>query len=179
MIFHRLGLFNKNQRGVTLIELIIAIAIAAIITGGITMTIFQVFTGNARSTNHMLAVKQVQNAGYWISRDAQMARLVVPAVDADGFPLNVTWSEWDTSLHEVTYTLLENGKLKRSYWVNGVGPSEMLVAQHIDSTLKGGEPQTNCEFDDGVLVLTVTATVGTEPRVQTETRVYEVVPRPD
>jgi len=74
MIFHRLGLINKNQRGVTLMGIIVAVAITGIIAGAATTTIFQVFSGNTRTSNHMTAVKQVQNAGYWISHDAQMAQ---------------------------------------------------------------------------------------------------------
>ena len=98
MILHRLGLINKNQRGITLIELLIAVGIAGIITGAITMTLFQVYAGNARSSNHMTAVRQVQNAGYWISRDAQMAQ-VISTEDNPNTPeievLILNWMGWE------------------------------------------------------------------------------------
>jgi len=158
MIFHRLKSIHKNQKGFTLIELIVAIAITALIIGV--------------SSNHMKAVRQVQNAGYWISHDVQMAQSVVPAADADGFPLDVAWKDWDTNLHEVTYTLLENGKLERTYRFNGE-TSEILVAQYIESIEVDPIP-----FSGTKLTLTVTASVGTWPQEENETRVYEIVPRP-
>jgi len=164
----------------------VAIAITGLIIGVIVATIFQLFNISARSDNHMLAVRQVQNAGYWISHDAQMAQQE-PVIVNDGGQLEsifLTWEDWDKTLHEVTYTL-DGSELKRSHSVNGE-TSEILVAQYIDSTLKDGEPQTKCEFtdtnEDGIndtLFLTVTAAVGTWPRTENETRVYEIVPRPD
>ncbi len=271
MIFSRLKSIHKNQKGFTLIELIVAIAITALIIGVIVMSIFQIFIVNALSSNHMKAVRQVQNAGYWINHDVQMAQSVVTDDGATGFPLNVTWNnEWDGTLNEVTYTL-EDSELKRSHSVNGGGPSEIVVAQYIDSaetscgltgggtftlpdkddafTITGGAvadsgkitvdtdtgsikvttngsatynvstgtwttPDANgsvvvkaneditagvwtsttanakvaitTDTDDenaiitgGKLTLTVTATVGTWPQVENETRVYEIVPRPD
>ena len=184
MILHKLGLINKNQRGFTLIEIMIAIAITALITSGITTAIFQMFSINTRSTNHMTAVREVQNAGYWVSHDAQMALNVELAEGQPGypaenpvntkFPLTLTWTEWDDSnVHRVVYTLEYGGEpmwLKRSHFING-DVSETSVAQYIVP----GVPQTNAEFnDDGMLILTVTATVGEA----SETRVYEIIPRP-
>ena len=79
MMFPRLGLIkrmNKDQKGFTLLEMLLAILIGSLIAGGITATIFQVVMGSARTNNHMIAVRQVQNAGYWVSHDAQMAQNV-------------------------------------------------------------------------------------------------------
>lgn len=79
MIFGRLGLIHKDQRGFTLIELLVALAITGAIAGGIVTAIFQIFTVNTQSNEHMLAIRQVQNAGDWISHDTQMAQ----SIDAD------------------------------------------------------------------------------------------------
>ena len=65
MIFNSIRSIYKNQKGFTFIELILAVAITGIITGGITMAITQLLIGNARTSNHMVAIRQVQNAGYW------------------------------------------------------------------------------------------------------------------
>ena len=174
MIFHRLGLIHKNQKGFTLIELLIAIAITGIITGGATMTIFQVFSGNTRSTNHMIAVRQVQNAGYWVSHDVQMAQSVV-VTGVSGFPLTLTWTEWDGDEHRVVYTLLVD-ELQREHYTNYdpvTNPDPdvtTIVAQYIDPD----PAKTNCSFASGELVFSVITTVDT----QSEARVYRIIPRP-
>jgi len=174
-MFNRLKKVNKNQKGFTLIELIVVIAITGLIITAVTVTIFQLFSISARSDNHMLAVRQVQNAGYWISHDAQMAWSVEPADESvdepDGtrFPLTLTWIDWDGTMNEITYALV-GGELQRSHSISG-NTETSIVAQYIDST------QTICQFANGKLTLTVTATVGGwQPA--SETRTYEVIPRP-
>ena len=163
---------KKGQKGFTLVELLIVIAITGLITGGITATIFQVFNINTRNTNRMTAVRQVQQAGFWVSPDVQMAQ----SVNATGSPdfLTLNWIEWGTNnTHEVIYTLEymsgELKKLQRSHSVNGGDPTVTPVAEYIDPG------QTSCVWDGEWLTFNVTATVGEE----SETRVYEVKPRPD
>ena len=171
MIFHRLGLINKNQKGFTLIEILIAMAITGLIAGGITGAISHVIIGSARSTNHMTAVRQVQDAGYWVSRDAQMAQDIT-LTEPTGFPLTLDISVDMDPANDYTISYsLDGDKLKRQE----NGSPETLIAEYIDTD------QTTCEFIDtnednidDTLILTITATVGTE----SETRIYEVIPRP-
>jgi prepilin-type N-terminal cleavage/methylation domain-containing protein len=187
MISHKLRSINRNQVGFTLIELVVAIAISGVITGAITTTIFQVIESSARTNNHMTVVRQVQDAGYWVSHDAQMAQNVELADesvdDPDGtrFPLTVTWTDWDSSeVHQVVYTLenMPSGGLKnlqRSHSSNGAPIETGIIAQFIDPDSE----KTKCEFTDGKLTLVVTATVGAGLQEQSETRVYEVQSRPN
>lgn len=167
MIFHRLGLINKKQRGFTLVELMLAMALTGIITGAITMTILQVVNSTARTNNHMIAIRQVQNAGYWLSRDVQMAQIVEPTdPDPDGFPLTLTWTDWGGTVNVVAYTL--NG----TDLVRDDG-DQNPVAEFIESVDVSPRPYTS-----GALTFTVTATVGGGSQGQSETRTYEIVPRP-
>ena len=169
MMFSRLGFINKNQRGFTLIELLVAIAISGLITSGLTLTIFQVFGGNARNSSEMTVIRQVQNAGHWVSRDTLMAQVVEPGASS-GCPLILTWTDWEGAIHLVEYTITD-GKIRRSHYVDGVPSAETLVAQYIDSS------QTLCQFSDGMLTLTVTAAIGGY-KPASETRTYEITPRP-
>ena len=158
---------KKGQRGLTLVELLIVIAITGIITGGITMSIFQVFNINTRTANRMAAVSQVENAGSWVSPDVQMAR----EIDTESEFLKLTWIEIEEAAnytHEVTYAITPDNKLQREHSIDSVLDSTIVVAEYIDPV------QTSCIWAGGVLTFEVTATVGE----QSETREYKVKPRP-
>ena len=176
---------KKDQRGLTLVELLIAILLTGLITGGITMTIFQVFNLNTRTSNHMTAVRQVQHAGFWVSPDVQMAQPDKINDDPPGGKFLVLgWTAQDGKEHEVDYTLenMSSGEFKilwRKHYIDiGSGPeldSTIKVAEYIDPDQTIIDPDEACYFPDcGAFIFKVTATVGG----QSETREYEVKPRP-
>jgi prepilin-type N-terminal cleavage/methylation domain-containing protein len=123
---------HRDQRGFTLIELLIAIALTAIITTTATMAIFQTFTGSTRSANHMVAVRQVQEAGYWVSLYAYMAADMEITGDS-GFPLVLRWIDFDpppgeseVEKHKVVFSLNSSG-LRGYYYVDsGSGSGYVL-----------------------------------------------------
>jgi prepilin-type N-terminal cleavage/methylation domain-containing protein len=90
---------NRRDMGFTLIELVMAMAIGAIISVAVVASIAQALNGSSRSSNHMVAVRQVQNAGYWVSRDAAMAQTT--ATDPDF--LILSWTGWDNKQTQVRY----------------------------------------------------------------------------
>ena len=99
-----------NQKGFTLVELLISLAITAVISSAITLSISQVFSVSIASKNRMEAVKQVENGLHYINRDAQMASSIVPT--SNDFPLILTWNEWNVAendltgpLHQVIYSI--------------------------------------------------------------------------
>jgi prepilin-type N-terminal cleavage/methylation domain-containing protein len=172
MIFGRLGVVQRDQRGLTLVELLIAILLAGVITSGITMTIFQVFNMNSRTSSHMIAIRQVQHAGKQVSQDLLQAQYIATEDDPDTPELlTLAWTDWDDAQHEIDYTLEDMAgglkKLQRSHSVNGGEPTVILVAEYIDPE------ETSCVSAGGAFNFTVTANVGG----QSETRVYEVMPR--
>ncbi len=167
----RLGIIGRSQGGYTLNEMLVALAILGVIAPAIGMSIFQVLAVNDLTANHMTAVKQVENAIYRISRDAQMAQTVQTG-GGSGFPLNLTWVEWDNISNNVTYSV-QNGELQRAYSVNGTQPTSTVVAQHINTD----SGATNCQFASGVLAFKITVSIeGFRPA--SETRVGKVVPKP-
>ena len=170
MTFPRLRFTHKQQMGFTLVEMLVAIALVGLISLGIAAAIMQVLTINVDASNHMIAIRQVQQAGKEVSKDTLQAQSVT-CDGSDGFPLTLAWTGWEGPENVVVYTITEDNKLQRSHNINGA----RIIAKYIDP-----DPEnTYCEFVDGVLTFKVTATVGGGPQGASETRVYEVEPRPD
>ena len=169
MTFPGMRLIHKDQRGITLIEMLVAVALVGIISGGITMAISQVLTISTRASNHMVAVRQVQQAGKEVSKDTLQAQNVTPG-ETSGFPLTLTWTDWDGPDNVVVYSITEDNKLQRSHSVsnNGTTTETSVIARYIDPA------ETSFVPSDGAFIFKVTATVGG----QSETREYEVEPRP-
>jgi prepilin-type N-terminal cleavage/methylation domain-containing protein len=169
----RIGASDRND-GFTLIELVIAIAVGAVISLAVVTSLAQMLSGSARSSNHMTAVRQVQNAGYWVSRDAAMAHTTNVTTISPDF-LIFAWTGWDDRQHQVKYVLEDASgglkNLRRIQIVDGDIIGSSLVGQYIDPAGTNVTPPPGVTF-------TVTASVGTGGRVSTETRTYEVKPRP-
>lgn len=169
MIFQKLKWLNRKQRGFSLVELLIAISITGAIVGVTGGAIFQVLSINASSKAHMIAIKQVEQAVYWVVHDAQMAQTLSP-YGGSSF-LTLTWVEWDNTTHTVIYDIVGD-EFKRSYSDGGT-PTESVIAEYINND----PAMTNCAYTTGgVLTFKVTATVGGF-RPATETRTVEIFPR--
>ena len=172
MIFGKLKRISKGQKGFTLVEVIAVLAITGLIGLGAATATVQMLNQGARNSDYTTASRHTMNAIYWVSQDAQMSQTIEPE-GASGFPLTLSWTEWDNSQHQVTYSI-EDDKLMRSYSTDGGGPSQTLVAQYINSVAEN----TTCEFADGVLTLKVTAAVGEGAHAISVTKVRKITPRP-
>ena len=166
----------KDQRGFTLAEILVVLALVSILTGGITAAIMQVLTINTRSSNHMIAVRQVQQAGKEVSKDALQAQPNKIDVDPPGGDfLVLNWTNWEGLENMVVYTI-DDDKLKRSHTINGTAQATAppVVAEYIDPV------ETSCSWNNAtkILTFTVTAVVGSGSYGASETRVYEIEPRP-
>jgi hypothetical protein len=98
-----------------------------------------------------------------------MGQTITPDAGATGFPLVLSWTDWDGVLNEVTYTITGE-ELSREHYIDSVLDATTFVAQNITliQVTQGA---------DGKLTLTVTASVaGFRPA--SETRTYEITPRP-
>jgi len=160
----------RRQQGFTILELLIAIAITGVIASSILMVIINVFDSNRRSINHMAAVKEVENAVYWMVRDGQMAQDVTvtsPPPDGNGFPVCITWQDLDDVIHNVTYDIT-GGQLVRTDTQAGT----TILVKYIND-----DPAlTCCEVSDPLIDFKITSTVGgTDP--ESETRSFQIMMR--
>jgi len=166
-------LMQGNQRGFTLVEVMVGVVIMALVGLAAAIAIIQVVNAG-RNSSHMSALRQVQTAGYWVSRDGLQAQGVSIA-EGTGFPLELTWQDWDDyEVHQVVYSLqdMPSGSLKklwRQETINGGEPTNTLVARYIDTSA------TSCQWDGSQITFEVSATL----EQQTESRTYEIKPRPE
>jgi len=123
---------RSSQKGLTLIELLVAMVVVAMITGAVVASIIQLFTMSDRNSNYNAAFTQVQNAGYWVSHDAvqitQEPTVISPA-PSEFVSLTLDWVDWEGDAHQVVYTLEGSGQLKRTYSFeeNGVPQPEQTI----------------------------------------------------
>ena len=176
----------RDQRGITLVEILVAIVVAGIISGAIVGAIYQIVTVNARASDQMIAVRQVQQAGAQVAKDTYQAQTVELTAagsqypEGSGFPLTLTWTDLELHRNVVRYSINGRDELEREHSVyddddNLDSHVTSIAARHID--ISPDKTNLSRRLSDDlkiVLVFTVTATVGHH----SETRVYEVQPRP-
>ena len=156
---------KRSEKGFTYIELALAIAIIGLVSAVASAAIFQIFKDTERNNNHITAVRQVQNAGYWISRDTQMAQ----SVTADNLTppdfLILSWTEWDADgdpIYHSTRYFFEDvtdgiGKLKRIHWSSAGTNEQTLIAEYIYSDSSDIDDSSKASYESPVLTVQLTA----------------------
>jgi len=84
---------NAGQRGMVVAELLIAIGLSAMIVGTVGSAVFQFTGATERGNQQFRALHDVQNAGYWLTRDgarAESTSLVEGAPPVSSIILNWT-----------------------------------------------------------------------------------------
>ncbi len=154
---------GTDQRGMTLVETIMAAAITVMLAGVLGSAIFQFMQGTEEGNDQFRALHDVQNAGYWITLDgkrAETSNLVEGAQPVDGMTLS--WTDGGQA-HTVVYALSGND-LQRNH--NG---TITLVARHVSSV--------GFSTSQGI----ITATVASSPDGRwevSEEATYKVYSRP-
>jgi len=171
---------KAGQRGFTLIELLVAIPIAALVMLAASGVLIQL-VHSGRASAHMNAIRQVQMAGTWISRDGLQAETVTMA-SGNGFPCTFVWGASPTDgepKHTVVYRLIPMSsgslvQLQRQAEVEGATSTTQIVARNIVDAGNATALSWTDNFTKTSFRLQVTSTAGRE----TERRTYDVTPRP-
>ena len=129
-------LTNKRQRGFTLLELLVALALLGVIIPVIVMATIQVWSTNDLSANRMMAISQLDYSLTRLGRDAHMAQDVT--LNGSSFPLIFKWTTWDGTTNSVNYSV-QNETLRRVNSVNigqaGSYNDSSVVARNFNSGL--------------------------------------------
>src|SRR4030042_3101090 len=84
-----------SQRGFTLAELMIALAVSAFIVTGALTLFSNMIIRTAEDQDKTMAALQVQYVGFWVGEDVVQAQTIeLSDPEGIGFPRTVTWSEW-------------------------------------------------------------------------------------
>ncbi|MFC2035966.1 type II secretion system protein J [Chloroflexota bacterium] len=172
-----------GEKGYSIVELLIAITIMVLAAGAASTAIFQIIRNMERNNDHITVVRQIENAGYWISRDAQMARVITASdnLTLPGF-LSLSWTEWDAigdpTSHSANYSFEDLadgvGKLKRTYGSANT-TEQTLIAQYVYYDPDDANSTSNTSYESPVLTVKLTAVLeGFQ-----ETREYKIRRRPD
>lgn len=118
---------RSDQKGVTLVEVLVATAVAGLIVSSLVTAIHQFITTSERGSQQLIALHDVQNLGHWLTLDgerAQSTNLVdgAPAVAS----MTMSWTtegQVQTSAYSLSGT-----ELKRD--LNG---AVTTVARHVST----------------------------------------------
>jgi prepilin-type N-terminal cleavage/methylation domain-containing protein len=157
--------FKIGEKGFTLIEVLVTLAILSSIITVMTATLILIQRTNSQNDEWNVNLRQVQNAGHWISTDALMSDNIT--VGTGSTFLTLRWSDWDNNSYNVEYVFQGNTLMRQ---LNG--GAAIMIAQYI-------MPASTCSWNGTENKLTVTIKAsfhGDEDRcVQ---RTYEIKPRP-
>ena len=160
-----------NQKGFTLIEILVAMLVGGMITAGVITGIFQIVYGAGEIKRESVALADIDNAAHWLTRDVVLGQ----STDlVDGAPLPVSqmtltwddstwWAEQEESVsHSVIYTY-SGTALQRNY--DGVVTT---VGRHLTDV--------GFSLDGRLVTITLTSSPEGEPR-STVTRSYTIYMR--
>lgn len=173
---------RRGQFGFTLIELLVSLFIMTVAAGGAGLAFYQIARNTGRNTDYLSTVRQVENAGYWISRDAQMALTILTTANLTGNDfVSFNWTEWDQDgnplYYSANYTFINLvnglGSLQRTYGGGGNSVEVTVVAQNLFYS-PGEATSSNTSYSAPDLTLRLTSIY----KDFTETRQFTVKHRP-
>jgi prepilin-type N-terminal cleavage/methylation domain-containing protein len=155
---------KTTEKGFTLVELLVALSIAAFVTAAASMTIITMMRLTPKTNNWAIALRQVQDAGYWISRDVLMSQTIVVG---SGFTyLTLTQPQSTPPAKTVVYQFQAMSGGQRL--LRNDGTNTIMIAEYISIPAPPDYNPTS-----RTLTFSITATSGNVP----VTRQYEATQR--
>jgi prepilin-type N-terminal cleavage/methylation domain-containing protein len=168
----------KGEKGYSLVELLVAISVSAVLAAGAGMTTFQIFRGSKQNNDWNVAIRQAQSLGQWVSQDA----LMVNTIDIGDDPetedvefISLFWKDWENG---DTYNT-------RYLWLDSADSLKQLTREQVTYNIDGVEiNNTTSLVADNIYSATLTPqtnswrlTVETRSGTRSVTREYEISQR--
>ena len=160
-----------RQRGFTLIEVLVTLAIGSVLLTGGLLTVNQILVSTGRSNSQVIVLDEVHRAALWIKKDIQ-AHSSADLIDLQSGNATFSWTDQtglepeDERSHYITYSLSDT-ELVRSTSDN----ITMILGRSITSVTF-----TNDAQDDRLVNVVITATSSTFPP-RSETLTFSVYRR--
>ncbi|MBM3131909.1 MAG: prepilin-type N-terminal cleavage/methylation domain-containing protein [Chloroflexi bacterium] len=172
MKVHMLRAIRRQEKGFTLIEILVGLAITGALVGVVAMAVPLMNSSVKRGNNHTYVATQLQNATHWIQVDAKMAQEVTPDGGGSGFPLTLTWVDWDNTEYQSVYDV-SGGDFSRAHTVTVVGNDPVTTTRSLAQSIASG----TCSYADGMLTIQLTSEEGSGREKASQVRTIEVKPR--
>ncbi|MCJ7655339.1 MAG: type II secretion system GspH family protein [Dehalococcoidia bacterium] len=168
---------KMGERGFTLIELVVGLSIAAFVVSAASMTTVTMMRLTPQNNDWAVALRQVQNAGHWISHDIQTAQGDITVGTGNPTFLTLTVPEWETD-EVVNKTVVYEFEdmpdgLKRLMRNNQTDVEETVIAENISNAV------ADFTVASGMLTFTITATSGTATVARDYEAMQRVPPAPE
>jgi len=133
-------ILRGNQKGLTLLETVVGLAIAAVIIGAFSSSIFGTLIHTASSNAHVIAASGMESALRQISNDGQMAQsasLITPS----HIKLSRTYPPDGGNSYDVEY-FLSGDELQRQETINGVLQGTKTIISDVTNIIFS-QPENN------------------------------------
>jgi len=150
---------KAGEAGFTLVELLVGLAVAALVMGLLSATVFQILTATDRGQDKLAVLHDHGTAFQWLNRDAQMGVSAEATVLPDSVAIN-----WTDAVSGTTYqsSYAQSGdELVRTSTVDGT-PSSQTVARNLDTS------GFSASLDGDLLTVSITSVEGDTTQTRTE-----------
>ncbi|MFC1910333.1 prepilin-type N-terminal cleavage/methylation domain-containing protein [Chloroflexota bacterium] len=169
---------RRNQNGFTVLELVVVLGLSAIISLIATSFTFQAFRSSAQSEDYLTAVSNVENAGFWLSRDGCIADVVITDNLTSPAILTLKWTDWGYGQNNIYHSAIYSiknlsahiGQLTRQYQSSDGTNLQMVIAGYIYYNADDLDNNTTVTYESPILHFKVATRSGNA----CEVREYQV-----
>jgi prepilin-type N-terminal cleavage/methylation domain-containing protein len=116
----------KRQEGVTLVEMLVAIAISGLIISFLGTAIYQTLTVTGYGNDRLTAMHELQNAAYWFNADGQEAK-----VASTGGGLSLTLADNSSITYSLVGTELQRTADARMILARNITLASFTIANRV------------------------------------------------